>query len=292
MRGLELNLATRPFRNNTIVWSGYALLLFAAIGFSYWNVSSFRHYKAELVELDARDGNIEQEEQDLSNRHRRVLKGVRDFDIKSISLRTTKANEVIDWRAFSWTRLFNRLEEVLPNNVRMTSVRPIFRDRDRNANSNDPKRSVSVGVEGLARDWDSLFEIQTNLFEHPSFGHVNPRFIEKAGNGEFAFSIEFVYFADESGEAPTDDPGIETAGKANDPGEPETGESETRANEPLRSLPSAEPKADEVTDDWAAQSNTEGQKPTETTREDRQKRRALPQAQPRTEDSDDQGGTR
>ena len=123
MRSLDLNLATRPFRNNTLVWAGYLILFVAAVGFSYWNVSSYRHFDRELVALDTEQGDMEQQQVDLNTRHATIVRQVRGFDVKSIGRRTSKANEVIEWKAFSWTRLFNRLEEMMPYKVRMTSVR-------------------------------------------------------------------------------------------------------------------------------------------------------------------------
>ena len=69
MRPLELNLASRPFRNNTLVWLAYIGLFAAAAAFTYWNVSSFSHYRQELAKLDLEQGNIEQEQSDLIDRH-------------------------------------------------------------------------------------------------------------------------------------------------------------------------------------------------------------------------------
>ena len=80
MRPLELNLSSRPYSNNTLVWLAYIGLLAAAMGFTYWNVSSFRHYRHELAELDRRQGNMEQEQGDLEDRHRKILRGIKDFD--------------------------------------------------------------------------------------------------------------------------------------------------------------------------------------------------------------------
>ena len=39
-----------------------------------------------------------------------------------------EANRLIDQRTFSWTEFFNHIEETLPPDVMLTSVRPIFND--------------------------------------------------------------------------------------------------------------------------------------------------------------------
>jgi hypothetical protein len=47
--------------------------------------------------------------------------------VEQLTIGADKANEVIGWKSFSWTRLFNLLEEVLPHEVQMVSIRPVFR---------------------------------------------------------------------------------------------------------------------------------------------------------------------
>ena len=46
----------------------------------------------------------------------------RQIDAASVDAR--QANDLIDRRTFSWTELFNQFEATLPDDVRITSVRP------------------------------------------------------------------------------------------------------------------------------------------------------------------------
>jgi len=301
MRPLDLNLASRPYRNNTLVWLAYIGLLAAAIGFTYWNVSSFRHYRQELAELDRRQGNMEQEQSDLEDRHRKVLRGVKDFDRVAIGRRASKANEVIDWRAFSWTRLFNRLEGVLPSNIKMTSIRPIFRSRDRQAEEADPRPSMPVKVEGLARDWEALFKLQDDLFKNESFGVVNPRNIDKLENGELAFSIEFTYYPDEPiaplDSVPTEDVAQAATTEAPPTEAPDAGNEPANAAGERRKLPRAAGEPAEVTDEWAAQAEAAPETIAPATQSKRNTsrqpaRRTLPKAEPDPADADDEGARR
>jgi len=302
MRPLELNLASRPYRNNTLVWLTYVGLFVAAAGFTYWNVSSFQHYGQELSELDRLQGNMKQEQSDLEQRHRNVLNGVKKYNRKLIARRTTKANEVIDWRAFSWTRLFNHLEGVLPNRIKMTSIRPIFRGRDRQAEEADSRPSMPVKVEGLARDWEALFELETDLIANPSFGRVLPRSIDKMPNGELSFSIEFAYYPDEVTVEP-EEPVVEEVAQA-EPKTPspsestESTESTDNAAKPAtdgdqrRKLPSVDGEVAEVTDEWIEQG--EAAAPGEVKPDDavpaansarrQSQRRTLPKAEPEPAD--------
>lgn len=301
MRPVELNLASRPFRNNTLVWLGYIGLLTVAVGFTYWNVSSFRHYRQELAELDREQGNIDQEQSDLVERHRKILHGVKKFDRVAIGRRTSKANEVIDWKAFSWTRLFNRLEEVLPNNIKMMSVRPIFHDSKDEVEGADPRRSMPVTVEGLARDWDAFFELETNLIKHESFGRLEPRNIKTMDNGERSFSIQFRYYPDEPVATPasavTEDvvrtlPLDEANAAVADPAQ--AAEATDTVGEPVvdlaerGQLPDAARQPAEVVDEWAAQAETAGPRQAKRDTARTPRRRTLPKVQPGVAETDNE----
>jgi len=290
MRPLDLNLASRPYHNNTLVWLAYLGLLVAAMGLTYWNVSSFRHYRQELTELDRVQGNMEQEQDDLESRHRKILRGIKNFDRVAIGRRTSKANEVIEWRAFSWTRLFNRLENVLPSNIKMTSVRPIFRSRDREAEEADPRPSMPVKVEGLARDWDALFELQTDLIENTSFGRVLPRNIDKLPNGELAFSIEFTYYPDEP-TAAEESAVIEEVAEAAvvEPSSTQAADEPANDDAGRRKLPATADERAEVTDEWAGTTDAQPAKRSDARQPGR---RTLPKVEPDADTADDEGELR
>lgn len=280
MRLLELNLASRPFRNNALVWAAYLVLLGAALGFTYWNVSSFGYYERQLVELDAIQGNMETEQRDLNNRHGQIVRTVGTFDVKAIDRRTSKANQVIEWKAFSWTRLFNRLEEMLPYTVRMTSVRPIFREADRTHEETDLRQSISVSVEGLARDLDSFLQIQTKLIDHASFGDVRPRYVERVDNGEYSFAVDFLYYPEEADDDGAPPEAVASAPDAQDEPVADRLAAGAAVNTVAATskLPQASPTPAEVTDDWAEHSEPEVAPAPRGAKGPRSKKRALPPA--------------
>jgi len=273
MHSLDFNLATRPFRNNTLVWAGYLILFVAAVGFSYWNVSSYRYFDRELLAKEAQQGNRVQQQIDLTARAEKVVTQVGGFDVKQIGRQTSKANEVIEWKAFSWTRLFNRLEEMLPYKVRMTSVRPVFRDRDRDQEDGDSRHAISVTVEGLARDLAAFHEIQTKLINHDSFGWVKPRFATRVDNGEFAFAVDFLYYPGEF--TPSEDSGDNAGEEA-----PPVAETEPPATAQARKEPVADATPSEVTDDWAERAAPEEGAATAKTDAPKPQRRSLPKVEP------------
>ena len=96
---------------------------------------SWRDHVNQLEELQQTVGSIEGQMENLNRREEVARAGIRGFDVEALGIQAFKANEVIEWRVFSWTRLFNLMEQIQPNDVRMSSIRPLFRAGRRFARS-------------------------------------------------------------------------------------------------------------------------------------------------------------
>jgi hypothetical protein len=227
MQRLDLNLASNPFRNNTLLWVGYGSAAIVLVLFSIWNVNTFVDYRARLLELRDTVGTFRSQRLELEARGRRALEGIRGFDVESLQIKTDKANEVIAWKAFSWTRLFNTLEQVLPYQVRMNSVRPIFNPTGgRQQQGETQAGAMPVAIEGTARSFDDLAELQRAFHADAQIGRVEPQRLDKTDNGEFAFQLRFMY-------APVER--VRDAGEA--------AEEDAAAGEEVAEVPSGEPGA-------------------------------------------------
>lgn len=199
MQTLDLNLAARPFKNNLLVWSGYVIGFAALAAFTLWTGNTYREHVGLLHELRNDVGQIESQMRDLETRGVRAVNGIDRFDVDSLEIKAAKANEVIDWKAFSWTRLFNRMAEMQPWNVRMTSIRPIFRGGSeagaRFAMTDGMTReSVPVAIDAIARSYDDMLEMQRALFEHPNFGRVAMERFNTGQSNEIVFQLRFLYY--------------------------------------------------------------------------------------------------
>ncbi len=195
MRALELNLATRPFRNNTLVWIGLLLAFGLVAGSISWSVWTFVDKHAALVDLRDRVGKIDAEFAVLDVRESRAKREAATVDLRSLRFRTEKANEVIRAKAFSWTRLFNELEAIQPNDVRMTSVHPVFMaDRGRAGRGETELTAIPVSVEGIARDLADFFAFERALLANPQFARVEPGRVNRSERGdEIQFDLAFLY---------------------------------------------------------------------------------------------------
>lgn len=169
------NLARYPFANTRPVnrlgialWVAGALLLTGnvAVYYSYFAGSGDR--RAELARL----------EQQVSLQQQRA--GQAETDLAGIDLE--QQNEQVDFlnrkiaeRAFSWSLLFDRLAEVLPSQVRLTSLRPhgvVSGDEGRRRVAGRvvvEEGRVALELAGEAQSGEALLRFVDNLFAHPAF---------------------------------------------------------------------------------------------------------------------------
>jgi Tfp pilus assembly protein PilN len=234
MRTLELNLATRPFHNNTPIWTAHAVLLAGVIAFTAWNVHTALDASDKLKALQADIGSVERRRSELERRDEAAVQGARVFDFKTMQVQADKANDIILRRGLSWTRLFNTLEGVVPYEVRMTSVHPIY-GASQGGGRHDGvfAGTVPVDVEGIAQSFESFLEFERALIVDPHFAGVEPvRNETPQGTLEVKFVLRFLYDPEGrlAGEHPDIPHVLEAARKAAEEG----GEAPPSALEGLR----------------------------------------------------------
>ena len=258
MQPLDLNLASNPFRNNTLLWVGYTTTTVLLLAFSVWNVSTLVEHRTRLRELRDTVGTFDSQRLELSTRGQRALDGIRRFDVEALEVQTAKANEVIDWKAFSWTRLFNALEQAQPNQVRMTEVRPNFNGTlapgEEQASGAANVAGIPVSIDGVAHDLDAFTALQSSMQEHPSFGRVEPNRLVRTEGGEIAFEMHAWYLYGTG--APADGPaaaeeGGDALASADEPAEAGQNGAEEQV-EPLATGAQADGAPPDVAEPWAS----------------------------------------
>ena len=214
LQPLDLNLGTRPFRNNTLIWTGLGLGLLLVAWLSWWNYTTWQSESDALLSLRSDVNSIESQLMDLTRREMASNKKIKAHDLTLLSSQAAKANDVIMLKAFSWTRLFNRLESIQPYEVRMQAVRPVFRlgkKRGRGMGESDAAgrledQSVMVTVDGTAKNLKAFLEFETALLEDPWFDRVEPERYSTIESGETQFSLRFHYYPTKLAEEPAADP--------------------------------------------------------------------------------------
>jgi hypothetical protein len=202
---LELNLASRPFKNNTLLWVGFSLAGLFLLWLSVANVRSQRRHVGLLAELEDKVGTIDARHEDLRRRADVARREIAGYDLGLLEIKAAKANEVIQWKSFSWTRLFNQLEQVQPWDVKMASIHPTFRPQADGTSGRAQRVAIGVpvSVEGSAKNLKAFLDLERSLIQSPYFTRVEPdRTIRDDQTRETVFGLRFVYNPDLPEEPP------------------------------------------------------------------------------------------
>lgn len=121
---LRTNLSTRPFYNQRALRAAIAAVALVALVLSVYNAARIVSLTARTADLSGRAAAAEARAQELGNQSRQIRDSLNRADVSATEGKALEANQLIDRRAFSWTALFNRFEETLPDDVRITAVQP------------------------------------------------------------------------------------------------------------------------------------------------------------------------
>ena len=102
---------------------------------------------------------------------------------EKFTLSLVQANDLIDRRTFSWTELFNRFERTLPDEVRITAVRPLV----------DKSRRIVLTVNVLARSVDDVNQFMENLDRTGAFMDLRSRQEQTTESDQIESALEMVY---------------------------------------------------------------------------------------------------
>jgi Tfp pilus assembly protein PilN len=179
---LRTNLSTRPFYNERAV---HLLLALAALivvlvtAFNAIRIIALSRQNTELSSLINRD---REEAQRLTREAQRTRAGINPAELETTSNAVAVANSLIDQRTFSWTEFFNRIEETMPPDVMLTTVRPSF--------TND---ITTIQMTVLARRTEDLDEFMEKLEATGAFDDVLPTQTDTDEEGLHRLLLETVY---------------------------------------------------------------------------------------------------
>lgn len=106
-------------------------------------------------------------------------------------------NQRIAQRVFSWSSLFDRVAEVLPNTVSLVRIAPKVKvleaSLDSGPRSQPGSTIVELGISGRARNDEALLQLIDRLFEHPSFTRPNLSSEKRLKGRELGFSMTVTF---------------------------------------------------------------------------------------------------
>lgn len=199
-----LNLAARPFVNRRpvvrlalLLWLAGALLLAGNV-WLYWD------FLAGRGDVHARRAEVEEAIATEERRISALEEELASYDLEAQNRQVGYLNQRIARRRFSWSRLFDQLADVLPQDVRIESLSPAVAGEERRGarrRSDLPggPGHVLLRIEAQAKSDQAILELVDALFADPDF--EDPNLIQQAANeqGLVRFSLEVVYAAPETG---------------------------------------------------------------------------------------------
>jgi Tfp pilus assembly protein PilN len=170
-----LNLAGRPFRNERLAETLFAVGSVALLAVTAWHALVIRDL------LPARTSELHREVAALQQEEARLREEARSLRTEAppapILAEWNLVKELVDRRAFSWTGLFARLEDVIPRDVRLTSISPSVR-----------KGQVELDVNAVVRAPEAGWEFVRVLESGGDFYDVYPR---SEADREFTYSMRY-----------------------------------------------------------------------------------------------------
>ena len=190
---MSLNLSSQPFVNSRpvrrlvfVLWCLGALLVAVNLFFYARHFSGQQERRDRLAELTA-------EEAAEGQRLAELEEALAGFDVRWQDRQVRFLNLRIAERVFPWSRLFDRLTEALPREVRLTRLRPEIRGLS--GVEGAPEETVRLEIRAEARNEEAMLDFLGRLFEHPAFR--DPNLISesrqgKSGLTDFAMSVIYL----------------------------------------------------------------------------------------------------
>jgi Tfp pilus assembly protein PilN len=180
---LRTNLSTRPFYNERGVHVLLGVVGTVVVALTIFNVAQLWVLNRRHADLGGAAAAAEARAATLRSEAANIRAAVNAKELETMSGAAREANEIIVSRLFSWTELLNVLETTLPDDVRITSLRPRL-ERD---------GTIDVAMTVVYRRPDDAEQFMTNLDATTSFTDVLSRSDMPNDDGTFQAVIEGRY---------------------------------------------------------------------------------------------------
>jgi Tfp pilus assembly protein PilN len=180
---IRSNLATRPFYNERTVQTLLLIGAVTVVAATSFNVSRIVRYSRSDTRLATQASHDEARAADLRQQAAQLRASVDPKQVDFASADARQANDLIDRRTFSWTELFNRFETTLPDEVRITSVKP----------RSDRTQGIVLLISVVARGVDDVGEFMANLEATGAFKNLRPAEEHVDEHGELYSLLETSY---------------------------------------------------------------------------------------------------
>jgi hypothetical protein len=154
----KLNLSTRPFTNHRIFWIVLIAIYVTSLWLMLWFVGEKSNVLAKSDELKRRIESQKQLAQEAAiEQDRRKKEQVKVVVTEQQAIELAAARQLIQRKVFSWNRMIGDIEEYVPKNTRITSIKV-----DESANS--PEDVIArIQVKAVGTTASEMTEMMINL---------------------------------------------------------------------------------------------------------------------------------
>ena len=183
MKPIHLNLASRPFRDYRPVYAAVVVMALLTAFLALNNVDTLLRYRTETKTTRTDISQLEQQTADERHKADMLAQQLRGVDLKLLSSQTEFANTQLAERAFSWSELLDRLERVLPDDVRLQSVTPTF----------DKDGTVHLSMTCVAKSGTGLSATINHFNGDSHFANAFPasEVVEATGERRITLSVDY-----------------------------------------------------------------------------------------------------
>lgn len=195
---IDINLATRPYEDSRQFWTywgaGLALLAIATALLLFMMLTGFmraRGDRTQITKLEEQIAKYDREKAQaealLNQPQNRVIRDQSRF-----------LNELFERKAFSWTRVFEDLEQVMPAHLRVVSIHPNV------SADNNVTIKLVVGGDSQMQALDLVRKMENS--QHFKQTRINSEVAsnDSSGSGDrVRFEIEAAYTPFSSAQAPS-----------------------------------------------------------------------------------------
>jgi Tfp pilus assembly protein PilN len=180
---LRTNLSTRPFYNERSVQALLGAAGLIVLALTLFNLMQIIVLTRHQSDLSTRAASSENRARELRTHAAGVRRTVNPQELASVSSSAREANVLIGQRLFSWTDLLDQLEATLPDDVRITSLRPVT----------DKDGRILVDMTVVGRRVEDIDQFMRNLDTTGAFTDVFSRNESSTNEGLRQTSIEARY---------------------------------------------------------------------------------------------------
>ena len=160
---ININLASRPFRNEALFYSIYAMVVVVVVGLSFYNWLNYVHYADNSRKIKQE---ILQKESALRRQRHELSYYESTFEprkVEELSRQVDFVNRIISRRRFSWTELFNHFERIMPPRIMMVSIVPIVEEG-----------RIKINLRLIGDGYPNILKFIKNLEQSPVFSSIYP----------------------------------------------------------------------------------------------------------------------